>query len=149
MEKSLKFSAEKSKRRKFGEHLTPTELFSRFIFPEIEKKINDHIWVDCYCGEGNLILPILKSIPMDEREDFFKNRIYLFDVQEKLVSQCIENAMKYGICREIAEKNIQIRDNLESFPGYLKKMQLPIYHITNPPYLYLGYIRTFGTDIAM
>ena len=141
MEKSLKISSEKNNRRKFGEHLTPTEMFLKFIFPEIKKILKEHIWVDLYCGEGNLILPILKFLPREEREEFFKKKVYLFDVQKKLVTLCIENAIKYGIQRETAETNIQVRDNLCDFPDELKKMSLPIFHITNPPYLYLGYIR--------
>ena len=57
-----------------------------------------------------------------------------------MVQECINNAKNYGIPSKIASKNIQLRDNLESFPTYLIDAQFPLYHITNPPYLYLGYI---------
>ena len=90
---------------------------------------------------GNLILPILEFIPKKKRIDFFKNHINLFDVQSDMIQSCIANAENYGIPSEIAQENIKCRDNLESFPIFLKKNQFPIYHITNPPYLYLGYIR--------
>ena len=58
-----------------------------------------------------------------------------------MIQSCIKNAENYGIPSEIALENIKDRDNLECFPVFLKNNQFPIYHITNPPYLYLGYIR--------
>ncbi len=128
-------------RRTFGVHLTSKEIFNDNIFPEINEKLTDYIWVDLYCGEGNLILPLLDSIPLDERISFFRNHIFLFDIQKKMVNKSIENAESYGIPFSIAKNNIKQRDNLDSFPIELKKKGLPIFHITNPPYLYLGYIR--------
>jgi type I restriction-modification system DNA methylase subunit len=97
--------------------------------------------VDLFAGEGNLILPILKHIPYEKREDYFKNHIFLFDIQESMVQKCIENAQFYGISEDLAKNNIIIRDNLGSFPKFLKEKKLPVFHITNPPYLYLGYIK--------
>ncbi len=134
-------SNEKANRRKFGLHLTSIDIFYRYIFPEIKKYLNDFLWVDLYAGDGNLILPILNEIPLDKREGFFQKHIYLFDVQKELVNKCIENAAKYGISKEIAEQKIRTRDNLKNFPQVLKKQKLSVYHVTNPPYLYLGYIR--------
>jgi len=128
-------------RRAFGEHLTSKEIFLKYIFPEIQDKLYDFIWVDLYAGEGNLIFPILDNIPEEERISFFKNHIYLFDIQQEMVEKCIFNAIEYGIPEEIAHKNIVLRNNLESFPRFLHDKDLPIFHITNPPYLYLGYIR--------
>jgi hypothetical protein len=128
-------------RRKFGVHLTSVDIFHKYIFPEIKEIINDYLWVDLYAGEGNLILPIMEFIPKKERIDFFKNHMYLFDVQSYMIQSCIKNAETYGIPSNIAIENIKYRNNLESFPVFLKNNQLPIYHITNPPYLYLGYIR--------
>jgi len=128
-------------RRKFGVHLTSVNIFHKYIFPEIKEIINDYLWVDLYAGEGNLILPIMEFIPKKERIDFFKNHMYLFDVQSDMIQSCIKNAETYGIPSNIAIENIKYRNNLESFPVFLKNNQLPIYHITNPPYLYLGYIR--------
>jgi hypothetical protein len=141
MEKKSLLSKEKAKRRKFGHHLTSIDIFFQYIFPEIKDFLKNYLWVDLYAGEGNLILPILNKIPVEEREAFFQNHIYLFDVQENMVQKCVINAGKYGIPEEIAERNIKLRDNLESFPLILKQQNYPIFHITNPPYLYLGYIR--------
>ena len=141
MVNSLEFFKEKVNRRTFGEHLTSTDIFLKFIFPEIKDRLKQHIWVDLYSGEGNLILPILNHVPESERISFFEKHVYLFDVQPKLVEMSIKNALNYNIPQEIAEKNILLRDNLESFPTVLKKKGLPIFHVTNPPYLYLGYIR--------
>ena len=132
---------EKAKRRKFGLHLTSVDIFYNYIFPEIKDRLEDYLWVDLYAGEGNLILPILEEIPVDQRITFFQNHIYLYDVQKDMVQNCIKNAECYGIPKEIAENKIIIRDNLEDFPQILKKQNYSIFHVTNPPYLYLGYIR--------
>ena len=128
------------KRRAYGEHLTPIQIFKDFIFPEIKNKLYDYIWVDLFAGKGNLVLPILESIPVNERVNFFKKHIFLFDIQKELVEQSIRNAMKYGIPREVAERNIIQRDTIKEYPKFLFDFNLPIYHITNPPYLYIGYI---------
>lgn len=131
---------ENKKRRTYGEHLTPVQVFKEFILPEIKDKLYNYIWVDLFAGKGNLILPILELIPKKERENFFKRHVFLFDIQKKLVEQAIQNAMKYGIPREIAEQNITQRDTIKNYPKFLLDLELPVYHITNPPYLYIGYI---------
>ena len=132
---------ENNYRRKYGIHLTSKELFRTYILPDIKEILENFIWVDLFAGEGNLILPILSHIKKEERIDFFEKHIYLFDIQEDMIQQCIHNAGLYGIPQSIAEKNIQIRDNLLNFPSFLLSQKFPIYHITNPPYLYLGYIK--------
>ena len=131
---------DKNNRRRFGSHITSTQIFQNYIFPEIKAHLEKFIWVDLFAGEGNLILPVLNFISLDKREDFFKNQIFLFDVQEQMVKKCIENAQGYNISSNLARKNIQLRDNLKDFPKILLNQNLPVYHITNPPYLYLGYI---------
>jgi hypothetical protein len=130
----------KNKRRTYGEHLTSISIFQKFILPEIEKDIYNYRWVDLFCGEGNLILPILELVPEYKRIDFFKKHIFLFDIQKKLVEKSILNAIKYGIPKEIAQKNILQRDTIKNYPTFILNGDLPIYHITNPPYLYIGYI---------
>jgi len=134
-------SEENTFRRSFGIHLTSREVFLEFIFPEIKDKLWQHRWVDLYAGEGNLILPILNSIPPENRLKFFKHHIFLSDIHSEMVEKCIENVGNYGIPSEAALKNIKVRNNLENFPIFLKDDKLPVYHITNPPYLYLGYIK--------
>jgi len=134
-------SQEIRNRRKFGMHLTSKDIFYKYIYPEIKQDLKKYIWVDLYAGEGNLILPILNFISQNERIDFFLNHIFLFDIQKEMVNRCIKNAESYGISEVIAKQNISIRDNLESFPEFLKQKKFPVYHITNPPYLYLGYIK--------
>ncbi|MFX0155917.1 MAG: N-6 DNA methylase [Candidatus Hodarchaeota archaeon] len=128
-------------RRSLGVHLTSRDIFLKYVFPEIQDKLWHYTWIDLYAGEGNLILPILDSISSENRIQFFKEHIFLFDIQPQMVRKCILNTTNYGIPSEIADKNIQLRDNLESFPSFLKDTQFPLFHITNPPYLYLGYIR--------
>jgi len=128
------------KRRTYGEHLTPIQIFKKFILPEIKENLYDYIWVDLFAGEGNLILPILELIPKNERVEFFKKHIFLFEIQKELVEKAIQNAIKYGIPKEIAVQNILQRDTIKNYPKFLLNLDLPIYHITNPPYLYIGYI---------
>jgi len=127
------------KRREFGVHLTSIDIFKKFILPEIKDVLYKYTWIDLFCGEGNLILPILEVIPKSKREKFFKEHILLFDIQREMVEKAIEKAINYGITREIARKNIQVRDTLQDYPDF-KSLKYPPYHITNPPYLYLGYI---------
>ncbi len=128
-------------RRSLGFHLTSREIFIKYIFPKIKDKLWDYLWIDLYAGEGNLILPILNSISPDDRIQFFKDHIYLYDIQPEMVQKCVINAENYGISSKIANNNIQLRDNLDNFPTFLNNVQFPLFHITNPPYLYLGYIR--------
>jgi type I restriction-modification system DNA methylase subunit len=58
-----------------------------------------------------------------------------------MIEKCVKNAESFGIPSEVAHTDINIRDNLDMFPSFLKNDQLPLFHITNPPYLYLGYIK--------
>ncbi len=141
MADKLEKISERYYRRTLGVHLTSKDIFNRYIFPRIKNILYNYIWVDLYAGEGNLILPILNSVPNKERIEFFKNHIYLFDIQKDMVEKSIENAIGYGIPKNIAKINIFQRDNLASFPKFLLKKKIPIFHITNPPYLYLGFIR--------
>ncbi|MEM4326217.1 MAG: hypothetical protein QXU40_02860 [Candidatus Pacearchaeota archaeon] len=39
------------KRRTYGEHLTPIQIFEEFILPEIKDYIHQYIWVDLFAGE--------------------------------------------------------------------------------------------------
>jgi hypothetical protein len=141
MKNRTAFLEENLHRRSYGEHLTSSDIFLKFIFPEIEDKLWKHKWVDLYAGEGNLILPILNSIAPADRINFFKSHIYLSDIQDEMLEKCIKKAESYGIPPEVASQNIELRDNLEQSPNFLKDKENSVFHITNPPYLYLGYIR--------
>ena len=126
-------------RRIYGIHFTPIEIFTKYILPQISNILYNYTWIDLYCGEGNLILPILNLIPKEDRQSFFKDHILCYDVNPEAVEKAINNAMNYGISKDLAEKNITVRDTLKNYPDMISKY--PVYHITNPPYLYLGYIR--------
>ena len=141
MEKRSRDFEDKVHRRSFGVHLTSSKIFVQYILPTILEELWNYTWIDLFAGEGNLILPILDSITPNKKVEFFKKHIFLFDIQDEMVQKCIKNAESYGIPYEIAVNNIKLRDNLESFPISLKRSTFPPYHITNPPYLYLGYIR--------
>lgn len=137
---------EEKLRRSLGEHLTSIDIFNKFIWPQIKNAIYDYCWVDLYCGEGNLILPILKHIPKKRRIEFFRRHIYLFDIQKKMVDKSIANAGKYGIPRNIATENIRKQDTLSEYPKFIEKLPCHVFHITNPPYLYIGYIVKHSDD---
>jgi hypothetical protein len=130
----------KNKRRTYGEHLTSISIFKNYILPEIKEQVYKYRWVDLFCGEGNLILPILELIPSNKRIEFFKEHIFLFDIQREMIEKSILNATKYGIPKEIAQQNIIQMDTIKNYPTFIFNSTLPIYHITNPPYLYIGYI---------
>jgi methylase of polypeptide subunit release factors len=130
----------KKKRRTYGEHLTSINIFKEFILSGIKESIYQYRWVDLFCGEGNLILPILELIPEEKRVDFFKKHIFLFDIQKELIKKAICNAIKYGIPEEIAQQNIVQQDTIKNYPSIVLSNDLPLFHITNPPYLYVGYI---------
>ncbi|GAH81890.1 unnamed protein product [marine sediment metagenome] len=129
------------KRRRFGAHLTSIDIFKEFILPEIKEHIWEYSWIDLFAGEGNLVLPLLECVELEKRIKFFKEHIFLFDIQEQMVKKAISNAEKYGVPYNIAKKNIQKRDTLKDYPEFIKTLKYPPFHITNPPYLYLGYIQ--------
>ena len=126
-------------RRIYGIHFTPIEIFNEYILPQIQKYIYNYKWVDLFCGEGNLIFPILNLIPEQDRFLFFKEHILCFDINQEAVNKAINNVIHYGIPKELARENIRVRDTLKDYPEI--DGEFPIFHITNPPYLYLGYIR--------
>ena len=134
------YEIDKKKRRDYGVHLTSSQIFKRYIFPEIKEYLYDYVFVDLFCGEGNLILPILEFIPQEKRKEYFERHIFLFDIQKEMVEKSIKNAKNYGIPEEVAAKNIKVQDTLKNYPVFIKNLNYPIYHITNPPYLYIGYI---------
>ncbi len=100
-----------------------------------------------FCGEGNLILPILELVDLNQRNQFFENHIFLFDIQKSLVEKAILNAIKYGIKESLARKNIIQMDTIKHYPKFILNTNLPIYHITNPPYLYIGHIAKSKSNI--
>lgn len=104
------YMSKKQKRREYGAHLTSTEIFKKYIFPEIKDFIQKYAWVDLFAGEGNLILPILEYIEEEKRIAFFSEHIFLYDIQTEMINKCLIKAEKYGIPLEIAKKNIKIRD---------------------------------------
>jgi hypothetical protein len=106
------------KRRIYGEHLTSIQVFERYILPEIKDKLYSYLWADLFCGEGNLILPILNLVPSEKRETFFLKHIILFDIQEEMVERAVRNACSYGIPEDIARQRIMIRDTIKDYPSF-------------------------------
>ncbi len=97
-------------------------------------------WVDLFAGKGDLVFPLLELTPPAERADFFREHIFLYDIQPEMVARCIQRAVRLGIPESLARENIRQQDTLANYPVEILNSTLPVYHITNPPYLYLGYI---------
>lgn len=126
-------------RRIYGIHFTSVEIFNQYILPQIRDSIQKYLWVDLFCGEGNLIVPLLNLVPEKDREQFFSEHILCFDIKEDAIDKAVGKAMEYGIPKSLARERIKVRDTLKDYPQFESKH--PVFHITNPPYLYLGYIR--------
>ncbi|MGC8893467.1 MAG: N-6 DNA methylase [candidate division WOR-3 bacterium] len=128
-----------SKRRFYGEHLTPAQICEEYILPHIVDLLWDRLWVDLFCGEGSLIYPLVRVVEPSRRDEFFAEHVLMFDIQPDQVEKTISKAVEIGIPRDVAEKRVMTRDTLADYPAEMFG-RLPTVHITNPPYLYLGYI---------
>jgi hypothetical protein len=111
-----------------------------YILPEIAPVLTQYRWVDLFAGKGDLIFPILERIPPADRADFFAEHIRLYDIQPQMVAHCIQRAVALGVPEPLAREHIRQRDTLADYPDEILRSPLPVYHVTNPPYLYLGYI---------
>jgi hypothetical protein len=111
-----------------------------YILPEIAPVLTQYRWVDLFAGKGDLIFPILERIPPADRAEFFAEHIRLYDIQPQMVAHCIQRAVALGVPEPLAREHIRQRDTLADYPDEILRSPLPVYHVTNPPYLYLGYI---------
>jgi len=127
-----------NQRRLLGSHLTPVNVFQDYILPDVGPLMHDHIFMDLFCGEGNLILPMLDLVPRPERSAYFRKHIFMCDADPVMVERAIDIASDYGVDDEALETNITVRDSISSYPA-LKNAGQTV-HITNPPYLYVGHI---------
>ena len=125
-------------RRLLGSHLTPVNVFTDYVLPDIKPLMHDFVFLDLFCGEGNLILPMLDLIPLSERTDYFRKHIFMCDADPEMVNKAISNASCYGIEQDVLETQITVRDSISSYPAM--KDAVKTVHITNPPYLYVGHI---------
>ena len=124
-----------SNKKKYGLFLTPVEVFNNYIYKNIKDKINDYVFVDFFCGNGNLVLQILNHIQLEKRNEYFKNHIFLFDIIQNQVEIAIKNAVNLGIDEAIARQNIKVRDTIKNYPKELvERFGDKLFHITNPPY---------------
>lgn len=131
---------DKKRRRVYGEHLTPSSLFQEYVLPDLLPLRTHYRWVDLFAGAGNLIFPLLDQTPHPERIEFFREHIFLYDIQPEMVKLCVQKAIQLGIPEKLARQNIRCQDTLATYPQEIVNSRLPVCHITNPPYLYLGYI---------
>lgn len=133
-------SVERKRRRALGEHLTPSALFREYVLPELAPLRTQYRWVDLFAGDGDLIFPLLELTPPAERAEFFREHIFLYDIQPEKVERCIQRAVQMGVPESLARQNIRCQDTLAHYPTEILSGTLPVYHVTNPPYLYIGYI---------
>ncbi|GIV08339.1 MAG: hypothetical protein KatS3mg019_0430 [Fimbriimonadales bacterium] len=108
--------------------------------PEVAPLYQRYRWVDMFAGKGDLIFPLLELTPPAERADFYREHIFLYDIQPEMVECCVQRAIQLGIPEPLARQNIRQQDTLATYPTEILKSSIPVCHITNPPYLYLGYI---------
>jgi hypothetical protein len=143
------YPSTEKKRREYGAHLTSIDIFREFILPEIKECLYHFSWVDLFACEGNLILPILDLIPQEKRADFFREHIFLYDIQPEMVEKAVANAMKYGIPQEVARENIKVRDTLQNYPDF-KTSKIPSlsYHQSTLP-LYRLYCEELGEESTL
>ncbi|MGC8515669.1 MAG: N-6 DNA methylase [Thermoplasmata archaeon] len=125
-------------RRLLGSHITPVSVFRDYILPDLKQLMPDHMFTDLFCGEGNLILPMLDLVPRSERTDYFRKHIFMCDADPEMVEKAKVNASDYGIEQEVLETHITVSDSISSYPE-MKDAGKTV-HITNPPYLYVGHI---------
>jgi len=125
-------------KRKQGAFYTPTELFDKYIYPEISNNLWDYTWIDLFCGRGDLIIPLLSHIDPSERADFFADHIRCFDVDPTALKELSNRLKRMGIPDNIIKRNLMQADTLDQFPKF--DHDFPLFHITNPPYLYKGFI---------
>ncbi len=136
----MRLSIERRRRRTLGVHLTPAQVFRESILPYLKPLRTQYRWVDLFAGTGELIFPLVELTPPEERADFFREHVFLYDIQPEMVQRCIERAQKLGIPETLARQNIRCQDTLGCYPEEILQGSLPVYHVTNPPYLYIGYI---------
>lgn len=129
---------EKLQKRKRGAFYTPEEILDKYILPKIKPLLWNYVWIDLYCGRGDLIIPIIKCIEKNKRNLFFKEHVKCFDIDKKALSIFKERLKDLGIKENLINKNVIQKDTLKSFPNFYHSY--PLYHITNPPYLYKGFI---------
>lgn len=131
-------SAERKRRRTLGEHLTPSQMFDTYIAPELLPVLYTYRFVDLFAGRGHLIFPLVEQVPSKQRPDFFREHILMYDVQQEMVEFCVRRAVALGIPEPLARQNIRQQDTLAHYPEAVAHSTLPVYHVTNPRYLYLG-----------
>ena len=130
----------KISRRTYGQHFTAANICKTYILPHITPVLWKYCWLDLFAGEGDLIFPLLDQIEPAHRLDFFRDHIILRDVQADCVENCIKRSKTYGIPDDLARRNIQLQDSLEESTLLTSFSHYPFFHLTNPPYLYVGYI---------
>jgi hypothetical protein len=133
-------ASERKRRRALGEHLTPSQVFQEYVLPALMPLRTHYRWVDMFAGAGDLIFPLLEQTHPEERTEFFREHVFLYDIQPEMVERCVQRATQLGIPEPIARQNIRCQDTLAHYPTEILDSRLPVYHVTNPPYLYLGYI---------
>lgn len=139
MKMTTPMDAARLRRRANGVHYTPSSIFEEHILPALGADLWRYCWADLYCGDGGLIFPIVERIPAPQRVRFFEENVRMFDIDPDSVGRCVSRAVRLGVPEALAKRRISRLDTLAGFPEIRSAHE--VYHITNPPYLYIGYIR--------
>jgi len=138
-EDDMPFDTARLRRRANGVHYTPSSIFVEHVLPDLLYDLWRYCWVDLYCGDGSLIFPIVERIPAPRRPRFFEGHVRMFDIDADSVERCVARAVSLGVPEALARRNISQLDTLAAFPEIRSEHE--VFHVTNPPYLYIGYIR--------
>lgn len=123
-----------------GQHFSPEVYFQRHLRERLLPHLETHLFADLFGGQGALLLPLLEALPLEERNAWAKEHLYLADLDEKALEQARARLVALGVSPETARQVAERRDTLRSYPAE-RLAGRAVYHVTNPPYLYLGRVR--------
>lgn len=122
----------------YSAFLTPEAVIREYIAPDLIEQLDRYCWVDLFAGRGDLLFGLLESVPRPKRSAFFDAQMRLFDIQPAMVEACQQRAMALGVSADVARRRIRVLDTLLIYPEDIFQAEKPVYHVTNPPFLYLG-----------
>lgn len=140
MLEAVSFPAEEASpsRTALGRHYSPESFYS-LLRPYLLPFLRTHLFADLFAGAGNLLLPLLREIPPEERGVWALKHLLLVDIEEEAVVALREALRREGLSPEAVRTIARRGDSLRESPPWPDG--LPVFHVTNPPYLYLGRIR--------
>lgn len=121
-----------------GIHYSPEDFYPH-LRPYLLPHLHSHRFVDLFGGQGNLLLPLVQEVPPGERNAWAERHLLLVDLREEAVERARVRLVASGLTPETARRVARRGDSLRE--ELLPQDGLPVFHLTNPPFLYLGQIR--------